>query len=164
MNLGSRLRLFSVCILNNIHSYGTNQTLLEAFCVCRLVAYDLTCVMFMLLMSDFSNTLVLLAFINLNIYYQRFLPRAVNCGRFCFGTVSLWFLLVCEISREPLNRFVPNSHGRHVWSLAWTSLKVKVTSDKKWDFSALSAACVWFMFGKTSLASSFNHCCYCIAV
>jgi len=27
---------------------------------------------------------------------------------------------------EPLNGFAPNSHGRHVWSLAWTSLKVKV--------------------------------------
>ena len=26
---------------------------------------------------------------------------------------------------------------------------------KKWHFSALSVACVWFMFGKTSLASSF---------
>jgi len=32
--------------------------------------------------------------------------------------------------------------------------KVKVTRDKKQHFSALSAACVRFMFGKTSLASS----------
>ena len=43
-----------------------------------------------------------------------------------FGTISLWgfFWFVCEISREPLNGFAPNSHGRHVWSLAWTSFKV----------------------------------------
>jgi len=36
------------------------------------------------------------------------------------------FLSVSEISREPLNRFAPNSHARRVWSLTWTSLKVKV--------------------------------------
>jgi len=35
------------------------------------------------------------------------------------------FLFVYEISRELLNRFVPNTHGRRVWSLTWTSLKVK---------------------------------------
>jgi len=39
---------------------------------------------------------------------------------------SVSFLFVYEISREPLNGFAPNSHGRRVWSLAWTSLKVKV--------------------------------------
>ena len=33
--------------------------------------------------------------------------------------------------------------------------KVKVTRDKKQHFSALSVACVWIMFGKTSLASSY---------
>jgi len=36
------------------------------------------------------------------------------------------FLFVYEIFRERLNGFAPNSHGRRVWSLAWTSLKVKV--------------------------------------
>jgi len=36
------------------------------------------------------------------------------------------FLFVHEISREPLNAFVPNSHGRHVCSFAQTSLRVKV--------------------------------------
>jgi len=35
-------------------------------------------------------------------------------------------LFVYEISREPLNGFAPNSHGRRVWSLARTSLKVNV--------------------------------------
>ena len=47
-----------------------------------------------------------------------------------FGAVSL-----CnEISPEPLNGFAPNSHGRRVWSLAQTSLKVKVTWDKNGIF------------------------------
>jgi len=35
---------------------------------------------------------------------------------------------------EPLNGFAPNSHGRRDWSLAWTSLKVKVSGDKKRHF------------------------------
>jgi len=64
------------------------------------------------------------------------------------------FLFVYEIFPEPLNGFAPNSHGRSVWSLTWTSLKVKVTRDKKTYFLVLLAACMWFMFGKTSLASS----------
>jgi len=33
-------------------------------------------------------------------------------------------------------------------------VKVKVTRDNKWHFSALLVACVQFMFGKTPLASS----------
>ena len=70
------------------------------------------------------------------------------------------FLSVSQTSPEPLNRFAPNSHGRHIWSLAWTSLKVKVTGEghqgQKTTFLALLAACMQFMFGKTSLASSFK--------
>jgi len=42
-----------------------------------------------------------------------------------FLALSVTFLFVYEISPEPLNRFAPNSHGRHVWSIAWTGLKVK---------------------------------------
>jgi len=38
-----------------------------------------------------------------------------------------------EMSQEPLHKFVPNSNGRRVCSLAWTSLKV--TSNKKTAFS-----------------------------
>ena len=64
------------------------------------------------------------------------------------------FLFVYEISCEPLNEFAPNSHGRRIWSIARTSLKVKVTWDKKTAFFSPLGACVWFMFGKTSLASS----------
>jgi len=72
------------------------------------------------------------------------------------------FLFVYEISWKPLNGLAPNSYGRRLWSLAHKSLKVKVwrskvkvTRDKKWHFSALSAACMQFEFDKTSLASSF---------
>ena len=43
-----------------------------------------------------------------------------------FGANSLWFLFVYEIYPEPLNGFGRYSHGRRVWSLAPTSLKVKV--------------------------------------
>jgi len=72
---------------------------------------------------------------------------------------SVCFLFVYEISLEPLNGFAPNSHGRRVWSVARTSLKVKVKGQghqgQKWHFSTLSAACMPLMFGKTSLASSF---------
>jgi len=75
-----------------------------------------------------------------------------------FLAPSVWvFLCVYEISPEPLNGFAPNSHGRHVWSLSWTCLTVKVTRDKKRHFSALLAACVQFMFGKTSLEFFFVY-------
>ena len=40
------------------------------------------------------------------------------------------FLFVYEIYPEPLNALAPNSQGRRVWSLAQTSLKVKV----KWQY------------------------------
>jgi len=61
------------------------------------------------------------------------------------------FLYAYEISRELLNGFVPNSHGRRVWSLAWTSLKVKVKGQKSRSpektasfghFGGLRAVCV----------------------
>ena len=51
-----------------------------------------------------------------------------------------------EISLEPLNGFAPNSHGRRVWSLAWTTLNVKcqghqgqVSSPLKMHCNALAA-------------------------
>jgi len=56
-----------------------------------------------------------------------FLPHAVNCGRFCFWRrQSVVFLVVYEISREQLNGFATNSHGRRVWSLARTRSRSKV--------------------------------------
>jgi len=32
--------------------------------------------------------------------------------------------------QEPLNGFAPNSHGRRAWSFAWTTLNVKVKSQR----------------------------------
>jgi len=70
----------------------------------------------------------------------------------------LFFLFVYEISREPVNGFVPNSHGRRVRSIARTSLKVKVKCQghqgQKRNFSALSAACV--PFSSSIVPSSSN--------
>jgi len=70
---------------------------------------------------------------------------------------------VYEMTQEALNGFAPNSHGRRVWSLARTSLKVKAKGQghqgQKTAFLVLSAACVQFVFGKASLASSFDFCC-----
>jgi len=43
-----------------------------------------------------------------------------------FLALSVTFLFVYEISREPPNGFAPNSQGRRVWFLAWKNLKVKV--------------------------------------
>ena len=55
------------------------------------------------------------------------LPHATNCGRFCFWRrQSVVIFFVYEISREPLNGSAQNSHGRRFWSIARTSLKVKV--------------------------------------
>jgi len=93
------------------------------------------------------------------------LPHAVNCGRFCFWRrQSVVFGCVgYEISRKTLNGFAPNSHGRRVWSLAHSSLKVKVKGQRsslpgtKGIFRPFrQPACG--LFGKTSLASSFKCC------
>ena len=79
-----------------------------------------------------------------------------------FGTVRLFFVCAWNISgtderiRAKFTRkmcLVPcldelEDQGQRSRSMA------EVTMDKKRHFSALSAACVWFMFGKTSLASS----------
>jgi len=62
-----------------------------------------------------------------------------------FLVLTDFFLSVYEISLELLNRFAPYSQGTRV--RVWMSeSKVKVTRDKKQYFSALSAACVWFVW------------------
>jgi len=56
-----------------------------------------------------------------------------------------------ELSPELLNGFVPNSHGKHIWSLAWMSLKVKVKCQGHQgqktsffsSFGGLRAVCAW---------------------
>ena len=48
---------------------------------------------------------------------------------FCFRRRQC-FSYVYEISREPLNGFALNSHGRRVWSFARTSSKVKIKGQR----------------------------------
>ena len=65
-----------------------------------------------------------------------------------------------EISRELLNGFAPNSQGRHVWSLALTSLNVKVKGEDHRDKNGVFwpfQRPVCGLFGKTSLASSYGR-------
>jgi len=82
----------------------------------------------------------------------KFLLHPVNCRRFCFWCRQSVFFCLCM-------KYFGN---------CWTDLRHIHTVDvfgpllgqghqgqKKWYFLALSAACVQFMFGKTSLASSF---------
>jgi len=67
---------------------------------------------------------------------------------------SVVFLVVYEISRGPLIGFAPNSHGKRVLLPRSESLKVKIIGQRskspgtKIVFSALSVACVQFIFGK----------------
>jgi len=80
----------------------------------------------------------------------QFLLHAVNCVGFCFWHCD-FVLFVYKISREPLNGFAPNSHGRHIWSLAHTNLNVKVkgqgTMEKNGIFRTLRrpACCLCFV-------------------
>jgi len=66
-----------------------------------------------------------------------------------FLALSVTFLFVCEISPEPPNGFVPNSHRRCVWCLAWTTLKVKGQGHQEQKtaffgpFSGLRVVYVW---------------------
>jgi len=74
-------------------------------------------------------------------------PDPVITAEGLFLMPSVWvFLFVHKISLKPLNRFAPNSHGRHVWSLAQTSLKVKVTRTKNGIFRhfRMRAVYVWW--------------------
>ena len=70
-----------------------------------------------------------------------------------FLALSVTFLLY-EISREPqpLNGFAPNSQGRRVWSLARTSLKVKIVTGKEKIISSQFFA---------PYASNYNTRCHC---
>jgi len=77
---------------------------------------------------------------------------------FCFWWRQSVFFCLCKISRKPLNRFAPNSHGRRVGCLNRASLRVKVgqrsrSSGTKTAFFGLVWACVRLMFSKTSLSS-----------
>jgi len=95
--------------------------------------------------------------------YHPFYCTQWTAKGFVFGAI-IFFLFWYEIFRKPMKGFAPNSHGRRVWYTSlgrdWRSRsKVKVTRDKKRHFSALSAA-LRFIFGKTSLASSYVLLCH----
>ena len=63
----------------------------------------------------------------------------MNCV--CVLALSVTFLFLYEISREPLNGFSPNSQERRVWSLGWIGMlrsKVKITTDKNRGFRRIS--------------------------
>ena len=95
-----------------------------------------------------------------DFYFQSFTARSELLMVLFLGPSVCVFLFVYEISREPLNGFAPNSHGRRVWSLARRSLKVKVKvicQDHQGQKRHAVCACVRFVFGKTSLASSFRY-------
>jgi len=94
---------------------------------------------FVLLFHALTLTVVwpLANWITVWIFCLHLLPHAVNCITFCFWRCLWLFLFVYEISPELLNGFAPNSQGRRVWSLAGTSLKVKV------NFGGLHAVYVW---------------------
>jgi len=77
----------------------------------------------------------------------------VNCARFCFLALSVTFLFVYDICREPLNGFAPNSHERRVRSLGRANLNVKVKGQRSrpsgtktafsGPFGGLHAVYVW---------------------
>jgi len=118
---------------------------------------------FNLMVTRFLQVLVLatvfsflLNFLQLFAFYYRIQWTAEGS---VFSTISRWIFCSCmKYFGEPLNGFAPNSQRRRVWSLAWTSLKVKVKGQghqgQKWHFLALSTACMQFVLGKTSLAAS----------
>jgi len=86
----------------------------------------------------------------------------MNCGRFCFfGAVSLWFFCLCmkhlgnrwtDLRQIHTQDVFGPSLGR-VWRPR-SKLKDQGHQGQKTAFSTLSAACVRFVFGQTSLASS----------
>ena len=84
-------------------------------------------------------------------------PSPLLAHAYCGQTVAFlsncWALVlfVYEISPELLNGFAPNSHGRR---LVPRSDEFEGHQDKKTAFFGPSRP-VWFMFGITSLASSF---------
>jgi len=105
----------------------------------------------------YSRSCIALAMIA--IFYSCYLQHAVNCGRFCFWHRQSAVLFVHETPRETAERLCAKFTRRRVWSITQTSLKVKVKGqnhqEQKPAFSALSAACVRFMSGKTSLPLVF---------
>jgi len=73
-------------------------------------------------------------------YYMLLITARSELRKILFLAPSVCgFLFVCEISREPLNRFSPNSHGRRVWSLTLKSLKLKVKRQRSRSLETIMA-------------------------
>jgi len=86
-----------------------------------------------------------LLYILVSFFLLCLLSHAVNGSelrKVLFLTPSVCcFLLVHEISRKPLKGFAPNSQGRRVWCLAWTTLKIKARSQRSrspWEKNCIS--------------------------
>jgi len=70
-----------------------------------------------------------------------------------FGAVSLWFLCMKYIGNRWTDLRQIHMEEVFNWSLARTSLKVKVKGQgHQWK----NTACLQFVFGKTSLGRSLN--------
>ena len=54
------------------------------------------------------------------------LSELPHASKILLLALSVTFLFVPQISREPLNGFAPNSQGTRVWSFAGMSLNAKV--------------------------------------
>ena len=92
----------------------------------------------------YSRSCIALAIAMIAIFYSCYLPQAVNCGRFCFWHRQSAVLFVYETPRETVERLCAKFTRRR-------GQRPKPPRTK----TAFSAACVRFMSGKTSLATSF---------
>jgi len=85
----------------------------------------------------------------------------VNCGSFCFWRRQSVFFVSNSSGTAERVLALHRIQTEDVWFLARESLKVKVKGQghqgqkTAWHFPALSMDCVRFMFGETSLASSW---------
>jgi len=71
-----------------------------------------------------------------------------------FGAVT--FLFLYEISRGTIEQICTKLTEKTCLVPCSDKFECQGHQGQKQLFSALSAACVWFMFGKTFLASSFD--------
>jgi len=101
---------------------------------------------------------VLTQFSVLSLHISCLLPYAVNCGRFCFWRrQSVFFVCVRNISgtaERICARFTRKTCLVPRWDEFEGQGQRSSTPGTKTAFSALSAVCVRFMFGKTSSASN----------
>jgi len=95
-----------------------------------------------------------------SLFTARFLPHAVNCGRFWFCRRQSVLFWLCMKYLGNCSTDLRQIHTEDVFrpSLGWvwtlrSNVKGQGHQEHKRHFSAISAARVRFMYGKTSLAS-----------